>query len=82
MNEALYQALVDLGVFPEPAEDLAHMYDGGEYLTHKVLTAFLAHVHETDSIAIAVWRLRNRILTTGSQRVDMIHLADRRRAGH
>ena len=65
MNEDLYRALVDLGVFPQPAEDLAHIYDGGEYLTQKVLTAFLGHVRETDNIAIAVWRLRHRILTTG-----------------
>jgi hypothetical protein len=39
MNQDLYRALVDLGVFPQPAEDLAHMYDGGEYLTKKVVTA-------------------------------------------
>jgi hypothetical protein len=31
---------------------------------------------------IAVWRLRHRILATGGQRVDMIYLADRRRAGY
>ncbi len=82
MNEDLYRALVDLGVYPQPAEDLAHIYDGGEYLTKKVLTAFLGHVRETDNIAIAVWRLRHRILTTGAQRVDLIHLRDRRRAGY
>lgn len=78
MNDELYRALRELGVFPEPAADLARLYDGGEYLTRKVLAAFLAHVRETDSVAIAVWRLRKGILTTGGQRVDLIHLRDRR----
>ena len=78
MNEELYRALRELWVFPEPAAELARMYNGGEYLTRNVLAAFLAHVRETGSIAIVVWRLRNRILTTGEQRVDQIHLRDRR----
>lgn len=30
MNEDLYRALVDLGVYAQPAEDLAHLYDGCE----------------------------------------------------
>jgi len=78
MNEELYRALRELWVFPEPAAELAQMYDGGEYLTGKVLAAFLAHVRETGSIAIAVWRLRKGILTTGEQNADMIHIRDRR----
>lgn len=78
MNDELYRALRELGVFSEPAADLAHIYDGGEYLTGKVLAAFLAHIRETGSIAIAVWRLRKGILTTGEQRVDQIHIRDRR----
>jgi hypothetical protein len=79
MNHDLYRELVNLGVFPDPAEDLARLYDGGDYLTSKVVTAFLAHVRETDSIPIAVWRLRHRILTTGAQRSDLLHLRDLRR---
>jgi len=78
MNDELYRALRELGVFPEPAADLAHIYDGGAYLARKVLAAFLAHVRETGSIAIAVWRLRKGILTTGEQNVDLIHIRDRR----
>lgn len=77
MNEELFRALRGHGVFLEPAAELARLYDGGPYLTRKVLAAFLAHVRETDSIPIAVWRLRHRILTTGAQHVDQIYLRDR-----
>ena len=51
----LAEELRDRGVYPEPAEEIAELYAGIDPQT--VIDAYLAHVEETDSIALAVWRI-------------------------
>ena len=67
MNEELYNQLRQLGVYPTPARDIARRVPDDED-TEDVIVAYKAHVRETDSIPIAVWRLKNGILLTGGLR--------------
>lgn len=82
MNEELFAELRRLGVFEGPARDLARRYDGGDYLTQKVLTAFRGHLRETDNLGIAVWRIRNGIFRTGGQAADEFWLTEQRNRRH
>jgi hypothetical protein len=69
MNDDLFAQLRWLGVYPEPARDIARRFPDAD-MTANVITAYKAHVRETDSIPIAVWRLRNGILLTGGGAID------------
>jgi hypothetical protein len=60
------------GVYPQPAADIASRFDGSD--PQAVIDAYIAHVEETGSIPLAVWRLRNGILTTEAQ--SQAHLED------
>lgn len=85
MNEDHYRALVEPGVFPgagrRPGAHLRRRrIPGPQGARRPRQFGALGHVREADSIPIGVWRLRHGIFTTGSQRVDLIHLADHRRA--
>ena len=71
MNDDLFRQLVQLGVYPRPALDIARRFPD-EDMTRTVITAYKAHVRETDSIPIAVWRLQNGILLTGGGTIDNV----------
>ena len=73
MNDRLCRALLQLGVYQRPAEDIARRFVD-EDMTVAVITAYKAHVRETDSIPIAVWRLQNGILLTGGGTIDNLLL--------
>ena len=74
MNDDLFHQLVKLGVYPRPAREIARRFPA-EDMTRDVLTAYKAHVRETDSIPIAVWRLQNGILLTGGATIDNLVLS-------
>ena len=74
MNDDLFHQLVKLGVYPRPAREIARRFPD-EDMTRDVITAFKAHVRETDSIPIAVWRLQNGILLTGGATIDNLVLS-------
>ena len=71
MNEELFHQLVKLGVYPRPALDIARRFPDAD-MTRAVIVAYKAHVRETDSIPIAVWRLQNGILLTGGGTIDNV----------
>ena len=71
MNEELFRQLVNLGVYQRPALEIARRFPDDD-MTCAVLTAYKAHVRETDSIPIAVWRLQNGILLTGGGTIDNV----------
>jgi hypothetical protein len=73
MNDDLFHQLVKLGVYPRPAREIARRFPD-EDMTRDVITAYKAHVRETDSIPIAVWRLQNGILLTGGGTIDNLLL--------
>jgi hypothetical protein len=73
MNEELFRQLVKLGVYKRPALAIARRFPDAD-MTRAVLTAYKAHVRETDSIPIAVWRLQNGILLTGGGTIDNLLL--------
>jgi hypothetical protein len=73
MNADLFHQLVKLGVYKRPALEIARRFPD-EDMTRDVITAFKAHVRETDSIPIAVWRLQNGILLTGGGTIDNLLL--------
>ena len=75
MNHDLYHQLRALGVYPGPAHDIARRFADEEDTDDDIL-AYTAHVRETDSIPIAVWRLRNGILLTGGATLDNIALRE------
>jgi hypothetical protein len=81
MNADLFHQLVQLGVYRRPALEIARRFPDAD-MTRAVITAFKAHVRETDSIPIAVWRLQNGILLTGGQIADEITLPPRLAALH
>ena len=74
MNDDLFDQLVKLGVYPRPAREIARRFPD-EDMTRDVITAYKAHVRETDSIPIAVWRLQNGILLTGGATIDNLVLS-------
>ena len=67
MNQALYHLLIAAGVFTEPAADIARIFAG--LPAQPIMAAFNQHVAETNSIRVAVWRLRNGILATEQAKV-------------
>ena len=67
MNQALYHRLIAAGVFDEPARDIAAIHRAAE--PDAIITVFNQHVAETNSIRVAVWRLRNGILATERAKV-------------
>lgn len=69
MNADLFRQLIQLGVYKRPAMAIARRFPD-EDMTRAVLIAYKAHVRETDSIPIAVWRLQNGILLTGGATID------------
>jgi hypothetical protein len=71
MNESLFTQLRRLGVYPGPARAITRRFPD-EDMTADVITAYKAHVRETDSIPIAVWRLQNGILLTGGGTIDNV----------
>ena len=73
MNEELFRQLVKLGVYKRPALEIARRFPDDD-MTRAVLTAYKAHIRETDSIPIAVWRLQNGILLTGGGTIDNLLL--------
>ena len=77
MNEELFRQLVKLGVYQPPALDIARRFPDTD-MTAPCIIAYKAHVRETDSIPIAVWRLQNGILLTGGGTIDNLVLQGRR----
>ena len=69
MNDDLFDQLVKLGVYKRPAMAIARRFPDAD-MTRDVITAYKAHIRETDSIPIAVWRLQNGILLTGGATID------------
>ena len=66
MNRLLYNELVRLGVYPGPATDIARRFSSAED-TARVIQAFHAHLRETLSLGLTVWRLQQgRLLTEGA----------------
>ena len=74
MNDDLFHQLVKLGVYKQPALEIARRFPDDD-MTRAVLTAYKAHIRETDSIPIAVWRLQNGILLTGGGTIDNLVLS-------
>ena len=74
MNDDLYHQLIQLGIYPRPARDIARRFPDAD-MTRDVITAYKAHIRETDSIPIAVWRLQNGILLTGGATIDNLVLS-------
>jgi hypothetical protein len=75
MNDSLYAQLLRYGVYPAPARAIARRFPDAD-MTASVIIAFKAHLRETDSIPIAVWRLQNGILLTGGAVLDHILLKE------
>lgn len=66
MNTLLYNELVRLGVYSGPATDIARRFSNAED-TPRVIQAFHAHLRETLSLSLTVWRLQQgRLLTEGA----------------
>lgn len=77
MNTLLYNELVRLGVYPGPANAIARRFSNAED-TPRVIQAFHAHLRETLSLGLTVWRLQQGRLLTEGAAVDNALPAERR----